>query len=355
MKEMRTLRDQNPASTPRRLESDCIIFILSADEKALFLNGFLELGLPDVRQVWVDTAGLTAESWEEQLNQWQPTILVTAWSSPPVPLAWALQDGCPLRYVCNITGSVRHLVARELIEKGLLVTNWGTLTSWAVAEHALLLILALLRSLPLWSGFIEQPCSMFTMQPELRTRTLRGKRVGFHGFGAVARDLVSMLGPYDVTLAAHSAGVPRTLMDEFGVRPCASLSDLFSHSDVLIECESLTPRSRGSVTEAILRLLPEDSVFVNVGRGAVVEESALVRLAQEGRLRVGLDVFEREPLPADSPLRSCDRILLSPHVAGPTWENYSQCGLGALENVERYVRGEALERLVSLEVYDRAT
>jgi phosphoglycerate dehydrogenase-like enzyme len=352
---MRISPGHNLSSTGPRVGSECVAFLLNSEERQLFLSEFSEFDLGDVRQVWIDTAELTKEEWTAQLEHVRPTVLITAWSSPPVPLEWGLQDGCPLRYVCNITGSVRHIVTRELIKNGLLVTNWGTLTSWAVAEHALLLVLALLRSLPLWGSLIAEPKSMFAMQPKLRSRTLRGKRVGLHGFGSVARDLVSLLGPYDVQLAAYSAGVPRALMDEFGVTYCSDLAELFSQSEVLIECEGLTPSSRGSVTEAILRLLPEDSVFVNVGRGAVVEESALARLAVEGRLRVGLDVFEREPLPADSPLRGCGRVILSPHVAGPTWENYPQCGRGALENVDRYLRGEVLERLVTLEAFDRAT
>lgn len=355
MRETSIVRDSLRASNHRGVRSDCVVFALSPGEMRLFLGGEPGLKAPGIEQVWLDTSGLTEDAWREQLRNLRPTVLVTAWSCPALPMDWVMDEGCPLRYLCNITGSVKHIVPRQLIENGVLVTNWGSLTSWAVAEHAMLLVHALLRSLPLWRGFIEEPSSMFEMQPVLRTRTLRGRRVGLHGFGAVARDIVSMLGPYDVQIAAFSAGVPGTLMDEFRVRQCDDLPGLFSQSEVLIECEGLTPHSRGSVTESLLRLLPQDAVFVNVGRGAVVDESALARLAQEGRLRVGLDVFEREPLPLDSPLRSCRGILLSPHVAGPTWECYPQCGRAALDNVERYLRGAKMERRVTLEVFDRAT
>jgi phosphoglycerate dehydrogenase-like enzyme len=266
-----------------------------------------------------------------------------------------MEEDCPLRYVCSVTGSVKPRVPRPFISKGILVTNWGPLVSQAVAEHAMLLVLALLRALPRWRELVETPRTMFEMMPLLRSRTLGGKRVGLHGFGAVARQLVAMLRPYDVELAAFSPGVPKALMDEFGVRACQDLPELFSRSEVLIECEGLNDQSLGAVTGTILRLLPEDAVFVNVGRGAVVDEGALAALAEEGRLRVGLDVVQRESLAPDSPLLRNPRVLLSPHVAGPTWETYPLCGAQVMENLEKFFRGETPDNRVTPDIYDRTT
>jgi phosphoglycerate dehydrogenase-like enzyme len=189
----------------------------------------------------------------------------------------------------------------------------------------------------------------------LRSRTLAGKRVGLHGMGAVARALAGLLRPFGVNLAAYSRGVPEAHMLALGVRPCASLEELFRHAEVLFEVEGLNGHTRGSVTADLLELLPPDAVFVNVGRGALADEAALAALARAGRLRVGLDVYHREPLAADSPLRDNPGVLLSPHVAGPTWETYPLCGAQALENLAAYLRGETPENLVTLEIYDRAT
>lgn len=335
---------------------DHVVMVLTEQERQLFfLNGEMKLELPGVRQTRLDASRMASADFEDCLRELKPGILVTAWSCPPLPEAWGLEEDCCLRYVCGITGSVKPRVPRSWIEKGILVTNWGASVSGAVAEHALLMVLALLRSLPQWHICMDQPRSMFEMMPLLRSRTLRGKRVGLHGFGAVARELVSMLRPFDVEIAACSRGVPPALMEEFGVRCCDDLPSLFSRSDILIECEGLNNSSRGSVTAEILRLLPEDAIFVNVGRGAVADESALAALAREGRLRVGLDVFHAESLSPASPLRNNPHVLLSPHVAGPTWETYPRCGAQALENLARYLRGETPENRVTLEVYDRAT
>ncbi len=336
--------------------SQHVVLAMTEDEKGLFFrNGPFGLKNPAVRETWLDTSLLDLDTLEDELKTLKPTILVTAWSCPCLPDAWVHDPDFSIRYVCSVTGSVKPRVPRSWIEEGVVVTNWGTMASTAVAEHAFLMVLALLRSLPLWAECLEKETSMFEMMPWLRTRVLRGKRVGLHGFGAVARELAAIMRPFHADVAAYSHGVPHAMMEEFGVTPCPDLRSLFSRSEIVIECEGLNERSCNSVTEEMLRLLPPDGVFVNVGRGAVVDEEALIKLAAERRIRIGLDVFRHEPLPPDSPLRSQPGILLSPHVAGPTWETYPCCGQEAVRNLQRYLRGETVENRVTLEVYDRAT
>lgn len=333
-----------------------VVFAMNVQEMAAFFGE-----VPDLSRQGVTQASLSPEEcrgeheWAEALRAARPGILVTAWSCPRIPEAWGLEADCPLQYVCSVTGSVKPRVPRTLIERGLRVTNWGGLVSWAVAEHALLLVLGLLRCQTQWRlNLCRRPWEEGRL-PLLPTRTLRGAKVGLHGFGAVARDLATMLRPFDVEVAAWSEGVPPGLMVEFGVKPCDSLAELFDGREVLIECEGLNERSRGSVTADLLESLAPGAVFVNVGRGPVVDEEALLRMACGKRLRVGLDVFHREPLPEDSPWLRCEGVLLSPHVAGPAADQYLLCGQRALENVGRFLRGEELDREVTLEIYDRAT
>lgn len=289
--------------------------------------------------------------WLKALEDGRPSVVMSGWSTLPIPLEWALAPESPLRYVCQITGSVRKAVARELIEHGIIVTNWGTLISHTIAEHALLLTLGALRNIAGWGRTITKMTPVF----ELETRSLRGKRVGLHGFGAIARELVAMLNPHRVQLMSYSAPVPRPYMESFGVTYCESLEALFSQSDIVIECEGLTPESRHTVTERVLRLMPECGIFVNVGRSGVTDEAALLRLAREGRLRVAVDVYDKEPLPADSPWIGTPNVFISPHVAGPTWDTYPSCGKRALENVGRYLRGEAVMEPMTLQRYDVST
>ena len=108
------------------------------------------------------------------------------------------------------------------------------------------------------------------------------------------------------------------------------------------------------MTERLLRLMPPGAAFVNVGRGKVVDEDALLRVAREGRIQVGLDVFATEPLPADSGFRGLPNAVLLPHIAGPTLERRRDAGTHALENLRAYAEGRPLKAVITPEVYDAA-
>lgn len=311
----------------------------------------LDLALP-VPLEWQDTAELSPEDWPRVLENKRPAALVTGWETPPLPAPELLPE-LPA-YVCHLAGTVRGLVPRAWLERGVLVSNWGNTVSHTIAEHAVLLILGSLRNMPLWKCFMDGETGG-DAKTVLQTRSLRGRRVGIHGFGTIARELAALLKAFGVSLSAWSEGVPEALFREHGAHRCADLRELFSTSDVLVELEALTERSRGSVNRELLELLPSGAVFVNVGRGAVVDEEALAALAAEGRIRVALDVFQREPLPPDSPLRDVDAALLSPHIAGPTRDAFPLCGAFALENLRRYFASQPVEGRVTLEIYDRTT
>jgi phosphoglycerate dehydrogenase-like enzyme len=96
-------------------------------------------------------------------------------------------------------------------------------------------------------------------------------------------------------------------------------------------------------------------VFVNVGRGGVVDETALLRVAEEGRISIGLDVYEIEPLPGDSGFRALPAVSLTPHIAGPTIDRYPDAGAFAVKNLRAHVEGRPLEALVTPEIYDQSS
>ncbi|HRE80626.1 MAG TPA: NAD(P)-dependent oxidoreductase [Opitutaceae bacterium] len=292
--------------------------------------------------------------WEESLRQLAPHVLITGWRTPPLPAEWLEDAACPLRYVCHLTGSVRRLVPRGFIERGGLVSNWGERVSAQVAEHALLLALAALRNQAGWRPFLLRAPEKRGIE-ELATRTLFGRRVAIHGFGSVARALVPLIKPFGVTLYGYSTGVPEALLEAAGVLPCRSVEELFASSDVIFECESLTPSSAGLVSARVIDAMTEDAVFVNVGRGGLVDQTALVAAARRGRIRLALDVVADEPLTAGSELLELSDAVLSPHIGGPTVDRYPECGAYALANLAQFLRGDRPEAALSLAAYDRST
>lgn len=345
----------SPATTPpsaAEIAPPVIVVALTARERALFFGAIEAAPFRDWHLLADDD--LTPEHWSGVLERLRPTVLITAWKTPALPDAWLNHPDCPLRYVCHVTGSVRRLLPRAFLERGGVATNWGETVSAQVAEHALLLALAALRNAGAWRTFIGWPTATRRIE-DLATRTLFGRRVGLHGFGSIARALVPLLRPFDVTVCAWSAGVPVDLMHAAGVTPCASLPDLFEQSEVLFECEALTATTAGIVSAALLARLPDDAVFVNIGRGGLVDEAALEREAARGRLRVALDVAVAEPLTPASPFVALPQVILSPHIGGPTRDRYRQCGEFALANLRSFLGGETPAAAISLAAYDRAT
>jgi len=323
---------------------------LAEDELCAFFPGEARQELfglfPETR-----TATITdSEALMAHLARHRSQVLLSAWKTPPLRGKMASD----LRYVCHLTGSVRALVPRPLIEAGLKVSNWGDGAAETVAENILMLTLAALRRTQFWGREMHERGGWRSGFGG--ARTLFNRRIAIHGFGRIARALLPLLAPFRAPVYIYSEGVPPEAIRALGAQPVPNLHTLFaSGADVLVEVEALTPRSQGSVREEHLRALRPGAVFVNSGRGAVVDETALERIAQEGNLQIALDVYSREPLLETSPLRGLSNITLMPHMGGPTEDRYPAIGRFALNNLRRWLVGEALEAEVDLGIYDLST
>jgi phosphoglycerate dehydrogenase-like enzyme len=302
---------------------------------------------PTFRQL--DATQLTPADFQRELAASAPEVLLACWKAPPLPPELPPQ----LRYVCYLCGSVKKLVTRAHLERGLLVSNWGDAVSRNVAEAGLLHILSCLRNAAYWNIAMHRDGGW--KNDRLETSSLLGRRVGFHGFGRVARALVKLLQPFDTTISVFAPDLTPALEREFSVQRAASLDALFAENDIIVELAPLIPATRGCVTERHLRLIRPGGVFVNIGRGAVVDEAGLIRVAQEGRVRLGLDVFDPEPLPAAHPLRGLPNVTLTPHIGGPTSDRRRDAGAFALRNLRAYAAGRPLEAVVTPQVFDASS
>lgn len=299
----------------------------------------------------LDAGTLDDAKLSREIETINPDILVGCWKTPTLP------DRLParLRYVCYLTGSVKRMVSRGHLERGLLVTNWGASISRTVAEAALFHILACLRNASQWAIAMHQPGVAAWKNGITDARSLFCRRVGIHGFGPVARELVTLLRPWSCPITAFAPDLTAELAHAYGVERAGTLESLFAENEIIVELAPLIPATAGIVTEKLLRLIRPGGVFVNVGRGAVVDEDALLRIAREGRISVGLDVYTTEPLPPDSGFRALPRVSLTPHTAGPTIDRYPEAGAFALKNLRAYVEDRPLEAVVTPEIYDQSS
>ena len=206
---------------------------------------------------------------------------------------------------------VDHVAAAE---RGIPVANLPGFNADAVADWTVGAMLSLLRHYAAGHRKIEQG----GWGPEgLRGRDLRALTVGILGFGNIGRAVARRLDGFGAKIVVH---------DPFPSEPdreYLALEDAVARADVLSLHLPLDDATRGLFGDELLAALPSGAYVVNAGRGGVIDEAALARALDSGHLAgAALDVFAEEPLPADSPLRGRDDVLLTPHTAGVTWEAY---------------------------------
>jgi phosphoglycerate dehydrogenase-like enzyme len=294
--------------------------------------------------------------WPSILEAVKPDALLAAWACPRLPDDLSVAHEGGLQYVAYLAGSVKELVPRELIARGLKVTNWGNSISRTISECGLLLILSAMRRASHWSVAMHRD-GAWKQGFKTVTQSLFERPIGLHGFGNISQQLVPLLKPFGGVISTFSPSVPNAVLEELGVKRTDSLEALFAENEVIVEVAAYHTKNHHIVTESLLRSIPSGGVFVNIGRGAVVDEAALIRVAQERSddLQLGLDVFEEEPLPADSPLRGMSNVALLPHIAGPTGDRCCDSGTQAVSYLARFAHGESVSDTISTEQFDRAT
>lgn len=299
--------------------------------------------------VQVDPCTLDQSAWLQLLATTNPEVIVCCWRTLPLPAELPSN----LRYVCYLAGSIKKLVTREQIEAGLIVSNWGDSISRTIAECALLHALSGLRGTTAWTLAMHQNGAW--KSDKTRTASLFNRKVGIRGFGRIAHELITLLRPFKCEISVLAPDVDDEIASQNDIQMARDLDHLFSHNDVVIELAPLIDATRRSIKEEHLRLLHPGGVFVNVGRGATVDEDALLRVAQDGKICIGLDVYSEEPLPADSGFRGLTNVMLTPHLAGPTTDKRPDAGAYGLANLKAYASDQPMVGTISPEVYDRST
>ena len=247
--------------------------------------------------------------------------VLVAWGQPNEVLKDSAQRLTRLRLVQAFLAGPDPVVAAGFAPEVPIASGVG-LHDGPVAEHALGMILALLRNFPLavqnavrhvWA--VGHDGAMKLRANDGRITTLDGAKVTIWGYGSIG----STLAPLVRALGADVTGVARTAGERDGVRVVddSGLADVLAETDVLVMILPNHPSTANAMDAERFAQLKEGAVLVNVGRGSTVDEDALVEALESGRLAgAALDVTATEPLPADSPLWDQPTLLITPHVAG---------------------------------------
>lgn len=274
--------------------------------------------------------------------------VLVAWANAHDNLADAARRLDGLRWVQTLAAGPDAVLAAGFAPD-VVVTSGRSLHDGPVAEHTLALVLALVRHLD-QLGAAQREHRWDTRHTvaqadpaTARRYTLDGAHVVVWGFGSIAARLAPLL----TALGASVTGVASSRGERHGypVVTVDDLADLLPTADVLVSVLPATDATRHAFDAARIDQLPDHAVFVNVGRGATVDEDALVAALREGRLGgAALDVTETEPLPQDSPLWDAPRLVLTPHAAGNRPQGASDL---VNENLDALRAGRPLRNVVS--------
>ncbi len=283
-------------------------------------------------------------------------VLLLGWGSVPLPAAIAREPG-GLRYVCNITGTMKAWVTPEIVESGLPITNWGDAPAAAVAEGAMTLLLAVLKDLHLRTQTIRR--NGWYLDPAHTGGSIEGLNVGIYGCGVIGRVFVDLIRPFRPVLRVFD---PYAVELPDGCERASSLEALFSASEAIVIHAGLNPETQNSVTADLLSRLPRHGVVINTARGGIVDQKALFAELASGRLRAGLDVLEPDSLPEGHPARTWENCILTSHHVSQGWPTdgkpptrLQSMHRVCLDNLRRYAAGQPLRFVIDPIAYRRQT
>jgi len=271
-----------------------------------------------------------------------------------IVIGWSLSQeqlraAAELRWIYSITAAVDQFLYPAMAASDILVTNAARVHGPVVAEHGIALVLALARSIPSavryqvrrkWA--IEQ---IWKEQP--RPREIAGATIAVVGLGSIGSEVAQMC----AALKMHVVGVRQTPeRGAAGAHEVVGYQDLDSalaRADFVLLAAPLTPQTRNLIDARRLQLFKPDAYLINVSRGGLIDEAALLKALKDRRLGgAALDVFQEEPLPRRSKLWKLPQVLITPHMAflnARIWERHFEVFSA---NLRRYLAGQTLQDVV---------
>ncbi|MGC9367961.1 MAG: NAD(P)-dependent oxidoreductase [Paracoccaceae bacterium] len=246
--------------------------------------------------------------------------------------AEVIADAPGLRIISKHGVGVDNIDLAAAAARGVVVTNTPGANAQPVAEHTMMLLLALTRRAREMDRVARNG---FAGVEALAPVDLAGRRVLLAGFGAIGRRVAALCAAFGMEVTVWHRSLSEA---EAGFPVVRDLHAALPAAEVLSLHVPLAPGTRGLIGAAELALLPRGAFVLNTARGGVIDEAALVQAAP--RLGgIGLDVFEQEPLPADSPLTRLDNALLSPHAGAMSPAGFRGMGMMAAQNILDHFAG----------------
>ena len=252
-----------------------------------------------------------------------------------------------LQWVQSPAVGVGNLMGPELLASPVVITSARGIRARSIAEHVLGVTIALARAMP---AALRAQAAHCWAQEELETeaRTLQGQRMGIVGLGAIGLELVKIAAPFGFHISAirRRAGEPPPDGVEAVWTP-DRLPDLLSQSDVVVLAAPHTPETKRLIGRAQLDRMKRGALLVNIARGKLVDDEAVIDALRDGRLGgAALDVFSQEPLDPSSPYWDLPNVIITPHTSGAMQDYWTPLVALFSDNLRRFEKGEPLLNVV---------
>jgi len=277
-----------------------------------------------------------AENPAGMLHEIGPRIRALATDAFTGASAELMQTLPELRLVANFGVGYDNIDSAYAHSRGITITNTPGVLDDDVADLAMALMLAVFRRVALADRFVRS--GKWGKQPFPLARKLTGKRLGIFGLGRIGKVLAKRALGFDMQIAYHG----RHEQADQPFRYFGSLAELGSWADVLVVLVPDTPETRGIIGPEILAAVGPEGVLINVARGAIVDEPALVEALSAGTVGgAGLDVFAREPEVPEA-LMGLDNVVLLPHLGSATIDTRQAMANLVVANLQAFFRGQPL-------------
>ncbi|HLJ79434.1 MAG TPA: D-2-hydroxyacid dehydrogenase [Acidobacteriaceae bacterium] len=283
------------------------------------------------------------QSAEQLRDAAREAAVILHWSGPRAELRSLFLEAPQLRWVHSRNAGLDNTLFPELVESDVPLTNGTGVFSQSLGEFALAMVLYFAKDFP--RTLRNQRARRWE---EFDVDEIAGQTMGIVGYGDIGRACARRAHAMDMKVLAlkrHPPEQPDPLVERF-YQP-QHLAEMLGQCDYAVVAAPLTHETHHMMSDAQFAAMKPSAVLINVGRGPVVDQAALVRALQAGRIRgAGLDVFEKEPLPEDDPLWKMENVFISPHSADHTRDWLDQAMRFFLRQYERFTRGEPLQNVV---------
>ncbi|WP_431034199.1 hydroxyacid dehydrogenase [Streptomyces sp. P6-2-1] len=274
-------------------------------------------------------------------------VLLTCWGVPRLT-ADVLARAPKLRAVVHAAGTVKGFVTDACWERGLTVSSAAGANALPVAEYTLAAILFSGKRVLDSARGAREPGGRRDWHRELRDAGNYRRVVGLVGASRVGRRVLELLRPFDFDVLLHDPYVSEADAAALGARS-VELAELCAHSSVVSVHAPELPSTHHLIGAAELAAMPDGATLINTSRGSLIDESALLAELGSGRLSAVLDVTDPEPPLPGSPFYTLPNVLLTPHVAGSLGNEVHRMADHAIDEVERWTRGEPFAEPVAAE------